>query len=173
MPVRLPAAVPDPAPAPVAAAAPEPVAEDPAEPEPEPEPEPPAVEYVGPWGSGGPPVPAASDQPAGMTRAELAAAAGARADRSELAARTAEPAGDDSWPVLAEVGELAHGRGRLVVRILGAPDGPWLDVRRFVAGQRYSGPTRKGWAVPAELADPIARLILDAGAAAELLEAER
>lgn len=76
--------------------------------------------------------------------------------------------GAGGWADLATIGEVATGRGALVVRLKGAPDGtPWVDVRRYVRSNRYDGPTRKGWAIPAAIVADVVALLEDARAAAE------
>ena len=78
-----------------------------------------------------------------------------------------EPTTTD-WAELAHVGEVGSGRSRLVVRVIGGPDGtPWVDARRFVTSARYDGPTRKGWAIPAAIVADVIALLEDARAAAE------
>lgn len=81
---------------------------------------------------------------------------------------------DDSteqWAELADVGTVAGaGRSAVRVRVVVGPDGsPMVDARRFVDSARYSGPTRKGFALRPSEAGQLAELLRDAQAAADAL----
>ena len=72
--------------------------------------------------------------------------------------------GAEPWAELATLGDVDGVRVRLVT----GPDGePRVDLRRFVDGKRYQGPTRKGFAIRASSAGILAELLLDAAAASE------
>jgi len=72
--------------------------------------------------------------------------------------------GAEPWAELATLGDVDGVRVRLVT----GPDGePRVDLRRFVDGKRYQGPTRKGFAIRASSAGVLAELLLDAAAASE------
>jgi len=72
--------------------------------------------------------------------------------------------GTEPWSELATLGDVDGVRIRLVT----GPDGdPRVDLRRFVDGKRYQGPTRKGFAIRASAAGVLAELLLDAAAASE------
>lgn len=103
------------------------------------------------------------------------------ADFRERVTRAAEPGeeirrrlgrADDSagqWAELADVGTVAGaGRSAVRVRVVAGPDGsPMVDARRFIDSARYSGPTRKGFALRPAEAGQLAELLRDAQAAAE------
>jgi DNA polymerase-3 subunit beta len=94
---------------------------------------------------------------------------GSTIDRTALVSRLRESASTSSeeWCELADVGDA----GGVRVRLVGGPDGrPRIDARRFVDSKRYSGPTKKGWAVEPAAAATLAGLLLDAAAAAAELE---
>jgi len=72
--------------------------------------------------------------------------------------------GAEPWAELATLGDVDGVRVRLVT----GPDGdPRVDLRRFVEGKRYQGPTRKGFAIRASAAGILAELLLEAAAASE------
>jgi hypothetical protein len=72
--------------------------------------------------------------------------------------------GAEPWSELAILGDVDGVRVRLVT----GPDGdPRVDLRRFVEGKRYQGPTRKGFAIRASAAGILAELLLEAAAASE------
>jgi hypothetical protein len=94
---------------------------------------------------------------------------GSTIDRTALVSRLRESAstGSEEWCELADVGDA----GGVRVRLVGGPDGrPRIDARRFVDSKRYSGPTKKGFALEPAAAAVLAGLLLDAAAAAAELE---
>lgn len=140
----------EPEPEPTEPADPEPDPEPSSEPEPEPSSEPATPEPTEPEPAEREPTPTEPTEP----------------EPTEDLPTHSGSDGSEPWSELAAVGSV----GSVRVRILAGPDGePWVDVRRYVAGRRYAGPTRRGLAVPArragELADAIARAAELAGSA--------
>jgi hypothetical protein len=72
--------------------------------------------------------------------------------------------GSQEWAELAVLGDVDGVRVRLVT---GKDGQPWVDVRRFVQSARYSGRTRKGFAIRADSAQALADLLADAATASE------
>jgi len=162
MPVRLPMSAMPAVPAPVATAEPEP-----AEPVdvPEPEPEPGAcaecghLHYLGPERGYGP-CPVEGCSCTGQAWAEpddIDVPVPAREDVDAEPEPTVEASsGAEPWAELAILGDVDGVRVRLVT----GPDGePRVDLRRFVDGKRYQGPTRKGFAIRASAAGDLAELL--------------